>query len=59
MTWSSEGVKNESEKEREVEIQVLARRMILIMEAAGLGNVMKGKGVVESKIHIRMISEKK
>lgn len=59
MTWSSEGVKNESEEEREVEIKVLARRMILIIEAAGLGNVMKGKGVVESKIHIRMISEKK
>ena len=59
MTWSSEGVKNESEEESEVEIKVLARRMILIIEAAGLGNVMKGKGVVESKIHIRMISEKK
>ena len=59
MTWSSEGVKNESEEEREVEIKVLARRMILIIEAAGLGNVMKGKGVVESKIHIRMISEKR
>lgn len=59
VTWSSEGVKNESEEEREVEIKVLARRMILIIEAAGLGNVMKGKGVVESKIHIRMISEKK
>lgn len=59
MTWSGEGVKNESEKEREVEIKVLARRMILIIEAARLGNVMKGRGVVESKIHIRMISEKK
>ena len=33
--------------------------MILIIEAAGLGNLMKGKGVEESKIHIRMISEKK
>ena len=52
MTWSGEGVKNESEKEREVEIKVLARRMILIIEAAGLGNVMKGRGVVESKIHM-------
>ena len=59
VTWSGEGVKNESEKEREVEIKVLARRMILIIEAARLGNVMKGRGVVESKIHIRMISEKK
>ena len=59
MTWSNEGIKNESEKEREVEIKVLARRMILIIEAEGLGNLMKGKGVVESKIHMRMISEKK
>lgn len=31
----------------------------MIIEAAGLGNFMKGKGVMESEIHIRMISGKR
>ena len=31
----------------------------MIIEAAGLGNLMKGKGVMESEIHIRMISSKR
>ena len=31
----------------------------MIIEATGLGHLMKGKGVIESEIHIRMISEKR
>lgn len=42
-----------------VEIKALVRRIILIIEATGLGHLMKGKGVIESEIHIRMISEKR
>ena len=43
MTWSSEGVKNESEKEREVEIKVLARRMILDYSSCRIRKLNEGK----------------
>lgn len=43
---------------KEVEIKALMRN-ILMIEAAGLGNLMKGKGDMESEIHIRIVSNKR